>query len=373
MFDGQYDSAEYTIASLLHARDTVVRDAARITYGAILSARAEWRRLAAFSDSLAMPDSSTTPDALRTPLSRIPTDAAGVQAWAAAFRDIAPTRHFFDSSTTLPFVRTLTGTPLIEIRVNGVTKHFWIDTGSSITILSSTAAAECGAVPIQPDTLELQTSVGRLPAHPTVVRALDIGGLHIANAPAMIVEASLLTLRTNRQIKLTAPTVRIDGIIGFDIIRNIDLTIDDARGLITIRKPVVRAARPDTPRNLFWFGVPIVTLTSPLGLAVHLSLDTGAEETYGTATLVTKTGVRALSAERRTLQGFGGSTTERGIVIPRVRLFLGRKPLRLERVFLYNAQYPTIFELDGTLGADIGRGNVLRIDMTNGRLELTSR
>jgi predicted aspartyl protease len=371
MLGGQDDSAEHAIASLLHSHDTVVRDAARITYGAILSARSEWGRLAAFSDSLSTLNSST-PDSLVTSQYRIPADAAGVQAWAAAFRTVAPTRHFADSSTTLPFVRTLTGTPLIEIRVNGVIKHFWIDTGSSITILSSTAAAECGVIPIQPDTLELQTSVGRLPARPTVVHALDVGGLHTSNAPAMIVDASLLTLRTNRRIPLTTPTVRIDGIIGFDVIRHIDLTIDDARGRITIRKPTVRAVRPGTPRNLFWFGVPIVTLTSPLGLVVHLSLDTGAEETYGTGTLVTKSGVRAISAERRTLQGFGGSTTERGVVIPRIRLFLGHTPLLFERVFLYNAQYPTIFELDGTLGADIGRGNVLRIDMTNGRLELTS-
>ncbi len=60
-------------------------------------------------------------------------------------------------------------------------------------------------------------------------------------------------------------------------------------------------------------------------------------------------------------------------MIPSVRLYLGDIPLTFKRIFLYDAQYPTIFALDGTLGSDIGRGGVVRIDMTNGRLDISGK
>jgi hypothetical protein len=86
-----------------------------------------------------------------------------------------------------------------------------------------------------------------------------------------------------------------------------------------------------------------------------------------------KSGARWRRAERRTVQGFGGSANETGIVIPSVRLFLGDTPLSFRRIFLYEASYPTIFTLDGTLGADVGRGGVVRIDMTNGRFDISGK
>jgi len=59
--------------------------------------------------------------------------------------------------------------------------------------------------------------------------------------------------------------------------------------------------------------------------------------------------------------------------VPSVKLFLGATPLSFKRIFLYDAIYPTIFKLDGTLGADVGRGEVVRIDMTNGRIDISEK
>lgn len=60
-------------------------------------------------------------------------------------------------------------------------------------------------------------------------------------------------------------------------------------------------------------------------------------------------------------------------MIRRARLFVEAVPVEFRDVFLYVAQYPTLFALDGTLGNDVARGGVLRIDMTNGRLDLAER
>lgn len=353
MLQGDLANAEPAVQRLLVSDDSLVRRASRVTYGALLSANGQWARLASFSDSLG---SSTA---------RVLRDDAGVERWAPAFRDINTQTHFVDTVAVIPLMRSVTGTPVIPIVVNGVTKHFWLDTGSSITIVSSKSAIDCKVTPLESDTLQLLTAVGRQPARPAVIQSLRVGGLELTDAPAMIIDAAALRMRTG---DMTTAEEKIDGVIGFDVIRALDLTIDDVRQQIIIRRPV--AVQSTTPRNLAWFGVPIVTMLSESGSALHLALDTGAEETFGTLSMVTKTGAHWAPAERRRVRGFGGSALERGLVIPSVRLFLGDVPLSMRRVFLYDAQYPTIFIIDGTLGADLGRGAVLNIDMTNGRLQV---
>jgi predicted aspartyl protease len=353
---GNNAAADSTVVPLLSARDSVVRNAARITYGAILTAEGNWTRLAVYADSA------------RT-ASR---DAAGVETWASAFKGVSTSISFGDSVSVVPLGRSRSGVPIVPVIVNGVKRYFWLDTGSSITILTSDVANASHITGISGDTLELVTSVGRLPTQAAVIASLKVGRVTVTNARAMIVSSGALQMR---EVASDLMPQTIDGVIGFDVIRSLDLTIDDVNGRVVIRKPALRAhgKGEDEGRNLSWYGVPIVTLISETGAAVHLVLDTGAEETFGTPGMATKTHARWRPAERRTVLGFGGSKSESGIAIPSVRLYLGDVPLTFKRIFLYEAQYPTIFTLDGTLGADAGRGGMVRIDMTNGRLDIKSK
>lgn len=353
---GHAAAAEITAIHLLDARDSLVRRAARITYGALLSARADWRGL--------------TELARRSAETEALPDEAGVAVWASAFVDTHTTSEFIDSSVTLPLLRTPSGAPVIEVRVNGVRKHFWLDTGSSLTIVSSSVATERNIAPIGSDTLEFLTAVGRLPARPAVITSLTVGGLRVTNAPAMIVSQDALFLRTGDPSG-RRDDIAIDGIIGFDTIRQLDLTIDDPNARVIIRRPASRPYDAIGARNLIWFGLPIVSAVTDRGAIVHLSLDTGAEETYATVGFTRKTNLRPINVERRVVHGFGGSIPQRGFMIPDARLIVGAIRLRIERLFLYDAQYPTIFTLDGTLGADASRDLVMRIDMANGRFEIT--
>lgn len=357
MLVGRIAGAELQVEPLLASNDSLVRRAARITYGALLSANGRWDRLASFADSL----SDSTRSALR--------DDAGVERWALPFSKLRTSAQFGRMEVVLPLTRSSTGAPVIPVQVNGVTRHFWLDTGSSISIVSTQSAAVCRVAALVSDTLQLLTAVGRLPARPAVINSLRVGSLEVSQAPAMIVDAPLLTMRSGEPAQgIAVSEERIEGVIGFDVIRRLDITIDDVRQTVTIRGPVLGDST--AARNLAWYGLPIATVVSDRGSVLHLALDTGAEETFGTLSMVTKTGAHWVPAERRHVRGFGGTVLERGLVIPSVRLFLGRVPLLLKRVFLYDAQYPSIFVIDGTLGADLGRGGSLRIDMTNGRLEV---
>jgi len=360
--DGSLSDADSIASPLAFSKDTLIRSAARLTVDAVRSARGDWLSLASWRD-----------DGLRDGAVADATDHAGVENWALAFRRVgvtAPVEVWGGTDEMLPLRRSPRGIPMVPVRVNGVVRYFWLDTGSSISILSPSVAAEAG-VRGDRDTLELVTAAGRLPAVAAVVDSLQIGSLTLRRAPAMVIAASDFTMRSGSDKATIEPSYRIDGVIGFDIISKIDLTIDDQHGSVFVRRPIVRTTPgKGRPRNLLWFGVPIVTLVSEHGAPLHFSLDTGAEETYGTRTLVAKGGVRGVTAERRLVNGFGVSVSEPGVVVPRVRLYLDETPLVFQRVFLYEAQYPTMFEVDGTLGSDVGRGGWLRIDMRNGRVEV---
>lgn len=351
---GRNDEADSTVSTVLGAKDAEVRKAARITYSAILTSDGKWPRLAAYADSA----------------SREIRDAAGVESWAPAFRNVSTKIDFQDTLSTLPLTHSITGVAIIPVIVNGIKRHFWLDTGTSITILAASVAKDARVAGIGSDTLELVSSVGRVSTRAAILDSLKLGHVSITHAPAMIVSDAALEVR---EADSGMPPVPVDGVIGFDMIRALDLTIDDIDDVVTIRKPTIRAVDDSHPRNLSWFGVPIVTLLSENGSAIHLLLDTGAEQTFGTPGMARKSHADWRAAERRTVQGFGGRKIETGVVIPSVRLYLGDTPLVFKRIFLYEVKYPTIFKLDGTLGADVGHGEVMRIDMSNGRLDISGK
>ena len=292
-----------------------------------------------------------------------PAAKASVESWARAYRGAPGARYVFPNRpVVLPLSLSPTGAPVVPVMVNGRQFLFWLDTGSSLTILSSEVAATAGAAAYGADTLEIVTATGRVAARPAVVSSLALGGVVVRDLPAMIVEGDALSLPSRDG---TMPA-RVDGIVGFDVIRRMDLELNYAASRATIREPAAPDPRHPTPRNLFWLGYPVVRLVASDGRPVHFALDTGADETYAALPLIWKTRVRTVAAERRRVSGFGNTLTVRGQVIPQLRLMLRETALRFERVFVYVVDYPTLFTLDGTLGGDVGAGGVVRIDMTNG-------
>lgn len=372
-------------ATIETSEDPLVRRAARIALTATLQSRGDWAALAALSSpaparlaaaAASSPPPADAPSAAPSYAARDDTAAtavaaaerdgrSSVEAWARAFRGVPPIRVDFPAqAVVLPLTLSRSGIPTVPVRINGQVFRFWLDTGSSLTILSDHVADAAGVAALGGDTLEAVTATGQVRARPAVVPAMQLGAVTIANASAMLVSDDELTLGAGDSTRVV-----VDGIIGFDAIRRMDVELDYATGHTTIRRPSADTTA-ERSRNLFWLGYPVVRLDTPDGTALHFALDTGADESYAAIPLLRKTGVKTVLGERQSVLGFGKALKVQGRVIPRLRLRLRDTPIRLERVFVYVTQYPTIFALDGTLGGDAGRGGVVRIDMTNGIYEV---
>jgi predicted aspartyl protease len=338
---GDLEKAEQGFAELrLTAPDSIIRAGSRVIYTATLQYQEKWSDLAALKNEPSQPKADRT-------------DKASIEWWAVAFRDVPPkTIAFRTSSSVMPMSVSAVGTPLVPVRIGGKDFNFWLDTGSSMTMLASDVARDLNIVPLVSDTLEIVTSTGRVKAHPALLPLLQLGTLVIRNAPTMIVDESLMQ------------KVKIDGIIGFDIIRQLDLEVDYGDASLKVRNPAT--SRRETDRNMFWVGLPIVRLTSDDGVPVHFGLDTGAQQTFVTETMLDKLQLQAARVESRRVGGLGGEVSLRAPVLPDVRLFVRGFPILFRSAVVRAPVYQILASLDGVLGGDVWNSGVVRIDMTNG-------
>ncbi|MDP9205157.1 MAG: aspartyl protease family protein [Gemmatimonadota bacterium] len=347
---GDLEKAEEGFGELRRtATDSIIRAGSRVIYTATLQYQEKWELLAALKNE--------QPKADRT-------DKASIEWWAVAFRNVPPKMITFRSqSAVMPMSVSAVGTPLVPVRIGGKEYNFWLDTGSSMTMLASDVARDLNIVPLVPDTLEIVTSTGRVKAHPALLPLLQIGTLVVRNAPTMIVDESLMQMREPKLIELS-PKMKIDGIIGFDIIRQLDLEVDYGEASLRVRNPAT--SRRESDRNMFWVGLPVVRLTSSDGVPLHFGLDTGAQQTFVTETMLDKLQLQAARVESRRVGGLGGEISLRAPVLPDVRLFVRGFPILFRSAVVRAPVYQVLASLDGVLGGDVWNSGVVRIDMTNG-------
>jgi hypothetical protein len=352
LLDGDIAKAEQRFGKLrLTATDSVIRSGSRVIYTATLQYQEKWATLAALRDEPSPPSIDRS-------------DKASIEQWAAAFRNVPPKTFTFRSpSSRLNMSMSGVGTPLVPVTIGGRDYNFWLDTGSSLTMLSSDVARDLNIVPLSSDTLEIVTSTGRVKASPALVPQLRIGQLVVQNAPTMIVNESSMQMSEPRPIDQTRP-VKIDGIIGFDIIRQLDVEMDYGEASIRLRDPATLRREPD--RNMFWVGLPVVRLTSTDGIPLHFGLDTGAQVTFVTETLLDKLQISAARTESRRVGGLGGEISLRAPVLPDLRVMVGDFPIMFRGAVVRAPVYQVLASLDGVLGGDIWNSGVVRIDMTNG-------
>jgi len=343
------------------AVDSNVVTASRILMTAMLQYSDNWKLLAEL-DSMGRRNTATSGA----------SDKAGVESWAAAFRRVPPRRMTFpEKPVVLPLLLSPSGIPMIEVTVEGKRHAFWLDTGSSMSILSAGVAAECGIKPLTPDTLEVATTTGRVPAQAGAIARLQLGGIDIRNTTALIVSNERMQVRIGDAFGVPA-IVQIEGVVGYDIISRLDIRIDYINHRVTMMRPEPNAKLPRTGRNLFWIGTPVVRLVTSKGVPLHFNLDTGAQETYSTDGLLIKTKARTFRGERRLVGGLAGIAIVHGRFVDELRATMGGQALVLRKVLVFAPAFSSFVSLDGILGSDVGKSGTVRIDATNGLFLLES-
>jgi hypothetical protein len=241
-----------------------------------------------------------------------------------------------------------------------------------MTLLSTDVAIAAGAKLAANDTLALGVVGGHIEARAIYIDSMSLGSVVVRGLGAALVSPDALKFdeRTINGIKRTVP---IDGMIGTDVLRHLDVVIDARAGTITLRRPTRRNV---ATRNLFWIGYPVVRLVTRDGRPVIFGLDTGAEGTYVTTTLLKKLPRTPVAARRNSLVGLGASqqgssaSKKSSWVARNVPLSDGNYAIALRNVPIMPAQRWTFVEFDGVIGSDVAIATRMHLDFTNGVFDI---
>jgi hypothetical protein len=337
----------------VQATDPAVRMRARVGLTMALSWRSDWAALARIGHDPDSLDQQQAPNVVQ----------AGVERWARALAAVPLAEVFVpDQPATIPMRRSAFGTPVVTVRINGRPHDFWLDTGASMTLLSAAVAVEAGVVLAAPDTLALGVVAGHIPARAVLIDSLAIGPVVARGLSAAVVNPGALRLdRAQRNGLVEA--IQIDGVIGTDLLRYLDVVLDASAGTMTIRRP-----RRDVrgPRNLFWVGYPVVKLVTRDGRPVLFGLDTGAEGTFVTTALLRKLPRTPIAARHMTLGGLGPEKQRTQWVVREVALSDGDYAIALRNTPVTQEHRWTFVTFDGMIGSDVALATRMHLDFANG-------
>ena len=161
---GEYDSAERDLRVISEQlTDMNVAVAAPVMLASTLRYQRQWAELRDLpvNSRLSASDRVITTD---------------LERWGKAFTG-APkeTTSFPDKPVLLPLRITVVGTPTIRVRINGKEYQFWLDTGSSMTAISSEVAEAAGITELSPNALTVKTFAGSAPVKAAIANEIEIG------------------------------------------------------------------------------------------------------------------------------------------------------------------------------------------------------
>jgi hypothetical protein len=362
LMQGDPEAAAIVFSMLrLKATDPLVRGRARVGLTMALTWHSDWRAIAGLG---ALEDSAERADA-------DPNVAqASVERWARAFADLPPAVVALPSSpVTLPLRRSAFGTPVITVEINGHPHDFWLDTGASMTLLSTSVAVESGVALASGDTLALGVVAGHVAARAILIDSLKIGPIEARGLTAALVSPNVLRL-DRRVVNGLNEAIQIDGVIGTDLLRHMDLVLDAGAGTITISRP---RHVPRTTRNLFWVGYPVVRLASRDGHPMLFGLDTGAEASFVTTSLLRKLPSTPVSVRRGSLGGLGEGRQETDWVVRNIAFSDGDYAITLRNTPVTPERRWTFVTFDGVIGSDVALGSRLHLDFENGVFDVRPR
>ena len=275
------------------------------------------------------------------------------------------TFSFLNDQICIPMKLSISGSPTIDVMVNGNKKSFWLDTGAGMTVISNSLVNDCDLNIVKDEELKVGNSTNQnFNTDLAIIDSIVIHDLTIFNQPTLVLADDLLMIRNPK----TEEIMKVDSIIGWDIIQHVFLEIDYGRKQVIIQK----AKRKDgEENNLFFCGYPILKVKGQNQVPLYFGLDTGANKSHFGQPLLSK--IDDLKLEKRMILSGGiGDVKERELdSIESLIVYLNEnQSISLHNVREMLTELATFFKLDGVFGSDIAKDGRMVIDYTNRKFEL---
>lgn len=199
------------------ATDSLLRSNARLFLSTLLFYQSSWQEHLVL-DSLSSVDSENSELLL-----------------PRAYRILSKEVYTFHKlSYAFPNCFSASGIPTVEVKINEIHKKFLLDTGAGLSVVSSRVAKECQMSTLIDQESEAGTNTSlKVKIQPSVIEELTIGDLTINNHPVIIIDQKDLPFKWLGIFTM----MKVEGIIGWNAIKNLFIEVDCKSKHITFQKP----------------------------------------------------------------------------------------------------------------------------------------
>lgn len=254
-------------------------------------------------------------------------------------------------------------TPVVEVLINGKKKYFIVDTGVSISAVSSEVAKECGII----------EGVGKIgmrdannfreksAASPAYISELKINNLNILNHPIFVSD--------NLKLNILGITVyKIDGIIGWNLLQKLKVRIDYKNKNILLSKSEQKNSNQEMLNGI---KSPFITARAANGYKLFLHFDTGADGINLSDNVKKKLDQKVSSEKTVTSFGVNKNRKEKEGVIENFSFFIGNYIFNLSEINVSKIEVSpgNLIQLNGRIGNSPFLNGVMSFDYQNGIFE----
>ena len=265
-------------------------------------------------------------------------------------------------SQNIAFQPSISGTPVIEVKVNGKVFHFWVDTGAGMSVLTTSTAKKCGVKILGNGGNAMAATGITIPTSYAMIDSLRIGQMQVQHLPCLILQNKQLEFRL-----LGIRIVKIDGIIGWNLLQELSVTFRQDTHQIVFAMP---GEKKNGRQDVFWMGVPLFTCTDSTGTPLLFTFDSGANISAVYPQYFPKGDTLHAKEKKVTLGSAGGKRTIRSLTFPRIVLNAGGQKIVLKKTGTDPALSQGLLSPDGVLGINVLSKYNFHFDLRGGVFEL---
>jgi predicted aspartyl protease len=259
----------------------------------------------------------------------------------------------------------LVGLPRVKVTLNGHTFYFVLDTGASQSLITDrvTQAAQIPLATNARVTIDTATD-NKVTAGLAILPPFVLGTARAENQPALVVDRAELEQRF-----LGLNWYQIDGILGWPLLKQLDLTFDFKEHILEVKQPV------NGPRtgNLVWLFDDPMVITNRDEQPRLWFLDTGAGTSVLTADYLSAAQSRSIAWDAKEFGGLGGKgAMERTGQFGPVRIAFPSLAKHLEEMTVRADHQDCVHSrCDGRLGVDVAANHRMHINFQTATFDIS--
>lgn len=252
--------------------------------------------------------------------------------------------------SSIKFRRHEVGLIELNINVNENEMTFLFDTGAQITLMTNRALKKVNIENKANEKVEVGSSNSlKADMEIALVDKITIGKTKIFNLPVLVIDDNNLP-------------VHFDGILGWDILSNLDFEIDVKNSELRI---ITYSDEEITP-NLMKSSFPTVLVTDETNQIRTFGIDTGATRSWINEKLIDKASLKVVKIEEEERMGLHGKEKNQLKIIEELKIHIYDSVFTCDNIRTGRTILLNNYGFDGVIGSDVMKDNVVKVINSKG-------